>query len=265
MKKNKQTKTQSFTEAESDQIKTDVALFSGVTQKPKYLFLYVLPILLVTFVSFSNALNNKFVNWDDEKNIYTNELITTINEDNFWQNTFIIFKTPTIGNYNPLSIWTFALDKLVYGLDYPEGFHLTNLILHLLCTLLVFYIVIALRLHWFVAILTALLFGIHPMRVESVTWITERKDVLFGVFYLAALLLYIRFRSGENKKSHSIAILVLFILSLFSKIQAVMLPLSMLAVDYYFTGSISWKQVFAKTHFFVFSLIFLKIIDTILS
>ncbi len=217
---------------------------------------YIVGVLLLTTLVFSSSIQNDFVNWDDEKNIYENELIKTLSKENFWENTAKIFTTPTIGNYNPLSILSLGIDKLIYGLDKPYGFHLTNLILHLLCTFLVYKIVIGLNLNWLVAIFTALFFGLHPLRVESVAWITERKDVLFGFFYLFALLLYIRHRSRISKKSYSILILFLFILSLFSKIQAVILPISMLLVDYYFTGSINWKQIFAKSHLFIFSLIF---------
>ena len=142
------------------------------TVKKTYSSWYVIIVLIITFLAFSNSLKNKFVNWDDEKNIYTNELITSINKTNFWDNTVKIFSTTSIGNYNPLSIWTLAIDKMVHGMNYPEGFHLTNLLLHLLCTFLVFRLVLALKFNWQIAFITSLFFGIHPLRVESVTWIT---------------------------------------------------------------------------------------------
>ncbi len=123
---------------------------------------------------------------------------------------------------------------MLYGLDNPEWFHLTNIILHLICVLLVFRIALALGLQLIPAAFCALLFGIHPMRVESVAWVTERKDVLFGSFYLLALYYYIKSVKSSSRKRYFLIILSSFILALLSKIQAVVLPLSMLLVDYYF-------------------------------
>jgi len=105
------------------------------------------------------------------------------------------------------------------------------------------------------AMFVALLFGIHPMRVESVAWVTERKDVLFGAFYLGALCCYARYLVEEqkNKKWYWIA-LGLFVFSLLSKIQAVALPLTMLAVDYYFKRPLKFNLIIEKIPFFLLSL-----------
>lgn len=188
-------------------------------------------VLGVTFICFLTAIHHKFVNWDDDRNFYENALITSITKDNFWANTKSIFTTGVIGNYNPLTIWTFAIEKIQFGLDDPASWHLNNVLLHLICVFLVYRLVILLGVGWRGAALTALLFGIHPMRVESVAWVTERKDVLFSAFYLAALIQYIKYKH-DLKTIRWIWIVVFFILSLFSKIQAVSLPLSMLAIDY---------------------------------
>jgi len=210
--------------------------------------------LLITFLCFYNTTNNEFVNWDDDRNFYENEHITTINEENFWSNTKAIFSSNVIGNYNPLSIWSFAIEKRVYGLDKPGKWHLTNVLLHLICVFFVFRICLLLGLRWPGALLVTLLFGIHPMRVESVAWVTERKDVLFGAFYLSALYLYVK--GKLNGKGYHIFIAILFLLSLFSKIQAVILPLSMIAVDYYLDGKLDFKSMLRKAPYFILSLIF---------
>ena len=199
-------------------------------------WLPLLAALVITFICFYTALNNQFVNWDDDRNFYDNVLVKNITSDNFWVNTKAIFTTGVIGNYNPLSIWTFAIEKLWFGLDSPFNWHLDNVLLHLICVFLVYRLVLLLGVSWRGAFITALLFGIHPMRVESVAWVTERKDVLFGVFYLAALVQYVRFKHDQKSKRW-IWIFLFFILSLFSKIQAVSLPLSMLAIDYYLDKS----------------------------
>ncbi len=210
--------------------------------------------LAATFLVFFNTTSHSFVNWDDDKNFYENEYVTTISSDNFWNNTKDIFTHNVIGNYNPLSTWSFAIEKMIFGLDNPGKWHRTNILLHLLCVFFVFRICLLLGLRLQGALFVSLLFGIHPMRVESVAWVTERKDVLFGAFYLSALYYYIR--GKLNGKKYFWLILLLFSLSLFSKIQAVILPLSMITVDYYLSGKITLKSIFSKIPYFILSLIF---------
>ncbi|MEM9544511.1 MAG: tetratricopeptide repeat protein [Bacteroidota bacterium] len=210
--------------------------------------------LIITFACFYNTTNNEFVNWDDDRNFYENEYVSTINKENFWSNTKEIFTSNVIGNYNPLAIWTFAVEKRVYGFDQPGKWHLTNVLFHLICVFFVFRICLLLGLKWQGSLFIALLFGIHPMRVESVAWVTERKDVLFGAFYLSALYYYIK--GKLNGKGYHLIIITLFLLSLFSKIQAVILPLSMIAVDYYLDGKLELKSMFKKFPYFALSLIF---------
>ncbi len=187
------------------------------------LWLPALAVLVITFLVFSPSIGNDFVNWDDDVNILENANVLEFNIKG-------IFTESVIGGYNPLTTFVFALEHKLFGLD-PSMFHLVNILLHLVCTFFVYRIMLLLGLSRNAALLAMLLFGIHPMRVESVTWITELKDVLFGSFYLAALFLYTKARKNKTNIPH-LAIIPLFILSLFAKIQAVSLPLSMLVVDY---------------------------------
>jgi tetratricopeptide (TPR) repeat protein len=207
----------------------------------------------ITFLCFTSAINNEFVNWDDDRNFYENPLVQNINKDNFWQNTKEIFNSGVIGNYNPLTIWTFAIEKVQFGFDKPSSWHLNNIFLHLICVLLAYRIVLLLGIGWRGALFVALLFGIHPMRVESVAWVTERKDVLFGAFYLGALLQYIKYKK-DAKTIRWVWMILLFTLSLFSKIQAVSLPLSMMAVDYFLDKKWAFKSMINKIPFFALSL-----------
>ncbi|MDB6057774.1 MAG: hypothetical protein JWO95_1618, partial [Verrucomicrobiales bacterium] len=101
----------------------------------------------------------------------------------------------------------------------------------------------------------ALLFGIHPMHVESVAWITERKDVLYGALYFGVLLAYVRYTRNPSARKFFFVALALFALSLLAKIQAVALPLSMLLVDYYFKRRPTPKLFIEKIPFFVLSLV----------
>lgn len=216
---------------------------------------YAVAIVAFTFICFTTAINNEFVNWDDDKNFYENEHITSLNEDNFWSNTYDIFTNSVIGGYNPLSVWTFALEKTIFGFEKPMYWHLNNVLLHLICTFLVFLIGRKLGLTLWASVLFAGLFGVHPLRVESVAWVTERKDVLYGAFYLTAILYYLKYILEERKKSYMVIIWVCFILSLFSKIQAVILPISFILIDYYFDGSLDFKKILRKAPLFVGSLI----------
>lgn len=240
---------------------------SGFFRMDKKNWIAVLSVLVITWIVYSGSLNNEFVNWDDEVNIMENknlqgEVTSQTFKDIF---SFDPKKSSVIGNYNPLPIATFALERKFYGIkgvtmdDYnphARKFHMVNLLLHIGCVLLVFQFAKVLGVGLWGSVVIALLFGIHPMRVESVAWVTERKDVLFGLFYFAALIHYVHFLKTDRKIYHSIFILIYFLLSLFSKIQAVSLPLSMLALDYYFNRPIQFRLIAEKLHYFALSLFF---------
>ena len=218
--------------------------------------LLLLGIILATVAFFFPVLNAEFVNWDDDKNFSANILITSLNQENFWSNVREIFVTPVIGNYNPLPIFTFALEHQLFGLDNPTYWHLNNLILHLLCVTLVFLIGRRMQFSTAAMVLLAGLFAIHPMRVESVAWVTERKDVLFGVFYLYGMFLYLKNLQDGHKWFRTVLIFIVFVLSLFSKIQAVIFPVSLVLIDYWWTSKLTIKQFLTKSHLFLGSFAF---------
>ncbi len=206
---------------------------------------YLFAVLAITAIVFYPSLSNGFVNWDDYPNIIDNK-----NVENF--DIKAIFTEDVIGGYNPLSILTFAIEHALVGYE-PFLYHFDNLWLHLVCTLFVFLLLRRWGLSPAAAAIGALLFGIHPMRVESVAWATERKDVLFGAFYLSALWCYTRYVQ-ENHRGFFFLALALHVLSLLSKIQAVALPLSMIAVDYLLKRPVNRKNLLEKTPFFLLSL-----------
>lgn len=229
--------------------------------------LAALAILILTAIVYQGSLKNEFVNWDDEVNIMENKNLQGEVTSQTYKDIFSLDpkKSSVIGNYNPLPIATFALERKMYGIkgveynDYlpkARNFHLVNLLLHLACVLLVFRFTRLLGLGLWGSAILALLFGIHPMRVESVAWVTERKDVLFALFYFAALIHYVHFLRSAGKWKHGIFILIYFMLSLFSKIQAVSLPLSMLAIDYYMNRPIQFRLILEKIQWFALSLFF---------
>ena len=223
---------------------------SIVPQKPSNNLIYIILLTSFTFLIYSSCLKNDFVNWDDDRNVYENPFVTKLTT----KNIKAIFTTDVIGNYNPLPILSFAIENHFFGMD-PKVMHLTNILLHLICTILVFFIFKRLKLSINVAFIGALLFAIHPLKVESVAWITERKDVLFGCFFLGALLLYIK-NLEHYSKSRSVWIFVLFIIGLFAKIQMVALPLSFIAVDYWYNKEMNFKVIIQKWPYFLGSLTF---------
>ncbi len=210
-------------------------------------------ILVITFIAFLPSLSNQFIKtWDDNVYITDNPAITHLN----WESIRGFFTTQKNGTYVPLPLLTWAVEFKLFGLN-PFPYHLDNLVLHLLCTILAFWFFRLLRLPGIYAALGALLFGIHPMHAESVAWATERKDLLYSLFYLGSLVAYSRFILVENKKPiYLLLTLLLFILSLFSKIQAVSLPLCLFLLDFWFGRPWKWNLLYEKIPFFIFSLIF---------
>ncbi len=190
----------------------------------------------VTAAAYLPSLGNGFVNWDDPDYVYENPLIRSL-DAGLLRYAFI---GPAVSNWHPLTILSFALDYRLWGLD-PFGYHLTNLIFHALNTGLV--LALAFRLFSYgknngayasmlAAGVAALLFGLHPLHVESVAWISERKDVLSGFFYVLSLLAYIRY-AEKGRALHYLAALVLFVLALMSKPMAISLPFVLLILDFY--------------------------------
>ena len=210
------------------------------------ILLMLLAVLAITAFVMSPSLKAIFVNWDDDANVYENINVTTFNISN-------IFSSHILGNYNPLTTLTFAIEYHFFK-DNPFHYHLDNFLLHLINTFLVFILIsqLGMKKQW--ALLVALLFGIHPMHIESVAWVTERKDVLYGMFYLLAANCYLQ--HYKTKKSLYLLLTYLFfILSLLSKIQAVALPLSLLLFDYLNNRPLKINLIIEKIPYFIFSLL----------
>ena len=213
----------------------------------------IIATLVATFIAFSPSLQNEFVNWDDDRNLYENELVLNLN----WENTKALFSTTVIGNYNPLSNLVLAIQHHLYeGSDhYHRGFHLINILLHLLCVFFVFHLSKTLKLSTFATLVVTLLFALHPMRVESVAWITEIKDVLYGAFFLGGLLLYTKRRSSGHQ-GFSPVVFLLFFIGLFAKIQMVSFPLALMCIDYLMGERSLVKSGLKHWPYFLGSLVF---------
>ena len=196
-------------------------------------------VLIVTFVAFAGAFDNQFVNWDDEANFVANERWHGFSAENLrWMLT-----TRLLGPYQPLSWLSLGLDYTLFGSG-PTGPHVGNAVYHALAALMLFLVARRLLgkalelgaedsacvLGAFVA---ALAFGLHPLRVESVAWATERRDVLSGFLLAASVLLYLRAlerEGGQRTRALVLAVLV-YTLSLGAKAIGMTLPLVLLILD----------------------------------
>ncbi len=231
---------------------------TGSLWEPAGWLRWALIAMAITGACYLPTLSNELVNWDDDPNITENPNLVRIDGESL-RNIFSIEKGEVIGNYNPLPIFTFYLEKWVAGDINTTLIHFNNLILHLLTVLFAMRLLMHIGIGVGGAFVGGLLFGIHPMRVESVAWATERKDVLFAVFFFAALMYYVRWIKTEDSGKRMtlyIGMIVLAILSGLSKVQAVTLPLSMLALDYYFRRPLNFKLILEKTPFWLISLTF---------
>src|SRR5439155_21822245 len=198
-------------------------------------------IALVTFATFLPALHNQFVNWDDDKNFLENPHYRGLG----WTHLRWMWRTTQLGHYIPLTWMTLGLDYSLWGMN-PFGYHLTSLLLHAATAVVFFFVarrILTLALpgpsergHALAvsAGVAALVFAIHPLRVESVAWVTERRDVLSGLFYLSTILMYLRAceREERGRRWYSLAVAT-FVLALLSKSMVVNLPIVLLILDVY--------------------------------
>lgn len=242
----------------------------------KKLWLGVLVILIAGFLAYVPSLNNDYTNWDD--NSYVAQFYAL--EDLSMQGIKDRFHEYHMGNYHPLTMLSLAIDYNLSEMrdasdpDSPRPyepepflFHLNNLLLHLASTFVVFWwiwlllsapalAVIAGKYRFEVAFIVGALFALHPMHVESVAWISERKDVLYTFFFMLSLYFYTGYalKGGYGKLAIS---LLFFLLSLLSKGQAVSLAPTLIIVDWALSRKIfSWKVILEKIPYFALALVF---------
>ncbi len=190
-----------------------------------------LVVLVIAIVVFLPGLGNGFVNWDDPAYVYENLHIRHL--ELRW-----IFTGIVSSNYHPLTLLSHTIDYALFGLN-PMGHHLTSIVVHAFNSLLVFLLATRLfkkgmgRGGAFPAMIAALLFAVHPVHVESVVWVSERKDVLSAFFFLLSILLYLRYTEKGRDKNLYILTLISFCLALLAKPMAITLPAVLLILDYY--------------------------------
>jgi len=201
-------------------------------------------IIIVTFWCYHYSLKNEFTNWDDERFISQNIFIKSFSAANL---KMILFHDVTGDYYNPLTMISYAVNYHFSGLA-PGAYYLTNIIIHILNSCLVFFLTLMLlkameenvygSFKWkeWLALFCSLAYAIHPMHVESVSWIAERKDVLYAFFYFLGLIAYVKYiAKGKSTlfstRNSYFLVIGFYLLSLLSKPMAVVFPFSLLAID----------------------------------
>jgi protein O-mannosyl-transferase len=204
----------------------------------------VLLIGLLAVLAYSNSLGGEFV-FDDTDQIVENRNVRS------WDNLAKAFTTnvwafrerggtldapPPLPYYRPLFTVMLTVEYHLFGL-WPQGWHLVSLLLHILCVIGVFYVILLSSGRYLVALLASVLFAVHPAHAESVAWISGMTDPLFGIFFLASLYLYLKARGSNNPRAGSARrvfalSLVMFALAAFAKETALSLILLIFAYEF---------------------------------
>ncbi len=190
-----------------------------------------LMLILSTLLIYYQAVHCGFINFDDNGYVYENTYVSSgLNLTSVrWA-----FTTMEMGNWHPVTWLSYLLDSQLFGAD-PAAFHVSSIIIHILNTLLLFLLLCRLTGAIWENAFIAALFALHPLHVESVAWIAERKDVLSGFFFFVTLYCYSRYAEKPKPLLYLLTISA-FALGLMSKPMLVTLPLILLLLDYWPLG-----------------------------
>ncbi|PYL67951.1 MAG: hypothetical protein DMF20_02105 [Verrucomicrobia bacterium] len=215
------------------------------TLRPPWLTIVIcLFLAALTWLVFGQTLRHDFINYDDPRYVYENTKITSgVSLSGIaWAFTHIHSM-----NWHPLTTISHMLDCQVYGLK-PGGHHFTNVLLHIVAAILLFLALQEMTGTFWNSAFVAAVFAIHPLRVESVAWIAERKDVLSGVFFMLTLLAYVHYVRLPSIGRYLVVVFALAC-GLMSKPMLVTLPFVLLLLDHWPLDRIRgrfWKRVAEK-------------------
>jgi len=209
----------------------------------KSLLITAVAVSLLTFIVYIGSFSGDFINYDDKAYLFENLVIRQIDLSSI----ITMFSSSHVGWWMPLTWLSFAIDYKIWGLN-PFGFHLTNTFIHAANTALVVLIAArVIRMRYpadgnktdllICAAFAGLLWGLHPLRVESVAWIAERKDVLNGFFALLSIYFYFAAHNPQPEartpRNSALFSVLFFYLSLGAKSVSAILPFILLAIDIY--------------------------------
>jgi protein O-mannosyl-transferase len=225
------------------------------TQRNAYIVLGI--IVATCLFAYSPGLFNEFT-WDARKYILDNPYFPKLlSESSAWfkDQKYGVFTAFELGNYHPITMFSWALEYMIVGKN-TWLYHLDQALLHILNCWVLFKVIYRLHPKFLVAAITAILFAIHPLHVESVVWAAERKDTLYCLFLLLSFDYYIRWwqDGATNKKFFWLAVLMFF-LSCFSKAMAVVLPVVFLLTDvWFFNRKIEFKLILEKWAYWIIAM-----------
>jgi tetratricopeptide (TPR) repeat protein len=201
-------------------------------------------LFVFTFAVYWPVLNHEFVRYDDDKYVTENPNVKRgiTRESLIWA-----FTSPHFHMWHPLTSLSHLLDCQLFGLN-PTWHHLTNLLLHIASTLLLFGILKRMTAAFWPCLFVALAFAVHPLNVESVAWIAERKNVLSGLFWMLTIAVYIRYAERPGLCRFLLLVLV-FALATLTKPMVVTLPFVLILLDYWPLGRLQWKRLSEQENF----------------
>ncbi len=215
------------------------------------MFLFIL--CSTTFLIYSPAIKHETQKqWDDPAQVFENQDIKNLN----FKKIIKIFSSTYVGMYQPISTLTYAMEHKYYA-DDPSIYHTTNIYLHLLNIILVFWFVLLLAKGDKVAAgIASALFALHPINVETVAWISTRSNLLFALFSLLTLISYLKYIKNDKRNLFYILSFLCFILAILSKSQAIVLPPLIVLFDFFYKRKHFKKQVIEKIPFFIIAILF---------
>ena len=203
-------------------------LMRTANPKPAITFGICVALVGITWLVFTQTLAHQFVTYDDPQYVYENANVAA---GFSLHGVFWAFTNTVGGNWHPLTTISHMLDCQMYGLQ-PSGHHFTNVLLHSAAVILLFLALRQMTAALWQSFFVAALFAIHPLHVESVAWISERKDVLSAVFFMLGLCAYVRYVRSPSFKSY-LPVLLFFGFGLMSKPMLVTFPFVLLLLDYW--------------------------------
>ena len=196
--------------------------------KRQILFLIIAAIVAMTVLSYAPIVHNGFVNYDDNQYVFNNPNV----KGGITQRSIIwAFTNLNISYWHPLTWLSHMLDCEIYGLR-PLGHHITSILIHIINSVLLFLLLSKMTGTVWRSGFVAAAFALHPVHVESVAWVAERKDVLSGLFWILSMLAYVHYAERPNVRRYAIVLLT-FVMGLMSKPMMVTLPFALLLLDYW--------------------------------
>ena len=202
-----------------------------------YIILTCTALVLFVLAAFEPVRHNQFVNFDDYDYVLDNQHVTAGLSR---QSVFWAFTGTHLANWHPLTTLSYMLDCELFGLN-PFWHHLTNLLLHTANTVLLFLILKKMTGAIWQSAFVAAVFAVHPLRVESVAWTAERKDVLSGLFWMLTIAAYTRYTARPCIKRY-LLVFLLFCIGLLAKPMLVTLPFVLLLLDYWPLHRLKWTR-----------------------